>query len=138
MELISRIIDGEYPDYEQIIPKSFKTKAVVSSERLLSDAKTASFFSKENANNVKLQFKNNSIIVEASSSQLGTFKSEIEGDVSGEEVEIGFNAKYLMDAINGLGEEELVFNVVGKLNPGLIKSTSKENDIVYIIMPLRS
>lgn len=138
MELTSRIIEGEYPDYEQIIPKSFKTKAIVSIHELMNAVRTASFFTRESANNVKISFKKSVIDIEAASSQLGNFKSQIPNTLNGEEGEINFNAKYLLDALGGIETEEARIELVGKLSPGMIKPEGKESNITYIIMPLRN
>lgn len=138
VELISRIIEGEYPDYEQIIPQTFKTKAVLNTQELANNIKSASFFAKESANNVKLLFSNNGVEVEAASSQLGNFKSQLAGQISGENNEISFNAKYLLDVLDRISSEEVVMEIVGKLNPGVIQSANKDAGVMYIIMPLRS
>lgn len=138
IELTSRIIEGEYPDYEQIIPKGFKTKAIINTHELINAVRTASYFTKESANNVKISFKNNLIDIEATSAQLGNFKSQIEGNIAGEEGEINFNARYLLDALNSINTEEINLELVSKINPGVIKPEGKENNLTYIIMPLRN
>ncbi|OGB74266.1 DNA polymerase III subunit beta [candidate division Kazan bacterium RBG_13_50_9] len=138
MELISRVIEGEYPDYRQVVPKSFKTKAVLPTHELASTIKTASFFARENANNVKLTFRKGAVGIEAASSQLGSYKSQVGGDITGEDNEISFNARYLLDALGGVEGEEASIELVGKLSPGVIKTEGKKSDVMYIIMPLRS
>jgi len=138
MELTSRIIEGEYPDYKQIIPKNFKTKAIISVHDLVNAVKTAGFFTRENANNVKLSIKKDEVGIEATSSQLGNFKSQLKSQVSGEDNEINFNYRYLLDTLNVIGSEEVSLEVVGKLNPGVIRPEGVKADITYIIMPLRS
>lgn len=137
MDLTSRIIEGEYPNYEQIIPKTFKTQAKTSTAELANTIKTASFFARENANNVKLTFHKDHILVEATSSQLGNFKSQIPCVVTGEENEISFNARYLLDALSGVDSPKVNIDIIGKLNPGVIRPDNNTG-IVYIIMPLRS
>ncbi|MFH0912377.1 MAG: DNA polymerase III subunit beta [Patescibacteria group bacterium] len=137
MDITSRIIEGEYPNYEQIIPKSFKTKTSVATGELATTIKTASLFARENANNVKFTFHKDHILVEATSSQLGNFKSQIPCEVTGEENEISFNAKYLLDALNGVDSARVTLEMIGKLNPGVIRPENGSG-IMYIIMPLRS
>jgi len=138
MDLVSRVIEGEYPDYTQVIPKVFKTKAIVSAHDLLGVVKTASFFARESANNVRLTFGKGGINIEASSSQLGNFKSSVTAEVTGEDNDIGFNARYVLDALNGIGGESVAVEMVGKLNPGLIRPADEKSGLTYIIMPLRS
>jgi len=137
MDLTSRLIEGEYPDYEQIIPKTFKTKTKVSTTELTNTIKTASLFARENANNIKLTFQKDHILIEATSSQLGNFKSQISCEVVGEDNEISFNARYLLDALNGIDGAMVNLEMIGKLNPGVIRPDSNSG-ILYIIMPLRS
>ena len=137
MDLTSRIIEGEYPNYEQIIPKTFKTQTKVTTSELATTIKTASFFARENANNVKLTFQKDHILVEATSSQLGNFKSQIPCEVNGEENEVSFNAKYLLDALSGVDSARVSLEMIGKMNPGVIRPDNGSG-IMYIIMPLRS
>lgn len=138
LELISRVIEGEYPDYEQVVPKSFKTKALLNTNEFASNVKSASFFARENANNVKLLFKSGALGIEAMSSQLGNFKSNIAGQITGEDNEISFNAKYLLDVLDRINTDEVSLELIGKLNPGVLQPVSKDSDVMYIIMPLRS
>lgn len=137
MDLTSRIIEGDYPNYEQIIPKSFKTQTKVSTAELATTIKTASFFARENANNVKMAFHKDHILVEATSSQLGNFKSQIPCEVVGEDNEVSFNAKYLLDALSGVDSAKVNLEMIGKINPGVIRPDNGSG-IMYIIMPLRS
>lgn len=137
MDLTSRIIEGEYPNYEQIVPKTFKTQTKVGTAELANTIKTANFFARENANNVKMTFHKDHILVEATSSQLGNFKSQIPCEMLGEENEISFNAKYLLDALGGVDTGKVNLEIIGKLNPGVIRP-DKGSGIMYIIMPLRS
>jgi len=138
LELTSRIIEGEYPDYEQIVPKSFKTTAILNTNELAGNVKSASFFARENANNVRLVFKASGLEIEATSSQLGNFKSTLSGQITGEDNEISFNAKYLLDVLDKINTEEVSLELIGKLNPGVIKPVGKDANVMYIIMPLRS
>ncbi len=137
MDLTSRIIEGEYPNYEQIIPKTFKTKTKVATAELANTIKTASFFARENANNVKINFHKEYLLVEATSAQLGNFKSQIPCEATGEENEVSFNAKYLLDALSGVDSPKVNLEMIGKINPGVIRPDNGSG-IIYIIMPLRS
>jgi len=138
MEITSRIIEGEYPDYKQIIPKDSKTQATLSTHDLANAVKTAGFFTRESSNNVKIAFVKDALNIEAISSQLGNFKSQLPAKITGEDNEINFNFKYLLDALGGVGSEDVNLELVGKLNPGVIKSGGNKTDITYIIMPLRN
>ncbi|MBU1092621.1 DNA polymerase III subunit beta [Patescibacteria group bacterium] len=137
MDITSRIIEGDYPDYEQIIPKAFKTHTIVSTAELANTIKTASFFARENANNVKITLHKDHLLIEATSSQLGNFKAQIKCVVEGEENEVSFNARYLLDALGGVDSAKVKLEMIGKINPGVIRPESGQGTM-YIIMPLRS
>lgn len=137
MDITSRIIEGDYPDYEQIIPKTFKTTTIISTAELANTIKTASFFARENANNIKITLRKDHLLIEATSSQLGNFKSQIKCVVGGEENEVSFNARYLLDALSGIDSAKVKLEMIGKINPGVIKPENGQG-IMYIIMPLRS
>lgn len=137
MDITSRIIEGDYPDYEQIIPKTFKTHTIIPTAELANTIKTASFFARENANNIKITLHKDHLLIEATSSQLGNFKSQIKCTVEGEENEVSFNARYLLDALSGVDSAKVKLEMIGKINPGVIRPENGQG-IIYIIMPLRS
>ena len=137
MDITSRIIEGDYPDYEQIIPKNFKTHTSVPTAELANTIKTASFFARENANNIKITLYPDHLLVEATSSQLGNFKSQIKCVVQGEENEVSFNARYLLDALGGVDSAKVKIELIGKINPGVLRPDNGSG-VIYIIMPLRS
>ncbi len=136
--LVSRLIEGSFPDYKRIIPDSFQTKAKVATSGFLNMVKTASIFTTSGANNIKLEFKSKGeIVIESSAAQLGENISSINADVEGGDGEITFNAKYLLDVLNNIKAEEVALQIKGKLNPGVIKAEGS-SDYTYVIMPLRS
>lgn len=138
MELTSRIIEGEYPDYEQVIPKNLKTTATFATHELLNVVKAASFFAREDAHNIQMSFSDKGVEVTATSSQLGKFRSSVIGTVSGESVEISFNARYLTDALSNVASDSVTMQLAGKLSPGLIRPEADKSGVTYIIMPLKS
>ncbi len=137
-DLVSRLIEGNFPDYRRIIPDSFQTKTKVSTSGFLNMIKTASIFTTTGANNIKLQFKSKGeIIIESSTAQVGENISSIDAEVEGGDGEITFNAKYLLDVLNNIEAEEVILQIKGKLNPGVIKPGGSA-DYIYVIMPLRT
>jgi DNA polymerase-3 subunit beta len=138
IEFTSRLIEGQFPNYKQIIPAENETRAVIGASEFTSALKVASLFARENANSVTLFVKSKGFIeIKAVSSQVGESDSKIKAEVSGKDSEITFNSKYLLDALANLKTDKVVFEMMGKLNPGVVK-TEKGDDYVYIIMPLRS
>jgi len=137
-EVISRLVEGSFPDYEQIIPKNIKTKVEINTLSFLNAIKMASFFAREAANNVKLSFKKpKNLEVIAVSPQLGDNTSKLEAVLSGEELEIAFNAKFILDILQIMDSEKLSLELAGSLSPGIIKP-AKDPNYLYIIMPLRT
>lgn len=137
-ELTSRLIEGKFPDYKQIIPAGSETKAVVEKDAFASIIRVASLFSRESAGSVSLQFSNKGKIeVISSASQYGEADSSCEAEVEGKDTEIIFNSKYILDVLNNLPAGKVEIELSGKLNPGVIKKQG-DKDFTYVIMPLRA
>lgn len=137
LDFTSRLVEGKFPDYKQIIPASYETKADFNLTEFTNIIRVASLFSQESAGSVTLQFSPKGKIEALSSgSQFGESTAGCNATVEGKEAEIIFNSKYLLDALTNLGSGNATLEVSGKLNPGVLK---KENDknYLYVIMPLR-
>jgi len=138
--LVSRLIEGNFPDYTQIIPKSHKTRLEASTAEFANAIKMASLFARESANNIKVKMdpanETDKIQVLAVSPQLGDNVSAVAGKVEGEALEIAFNAKFVLDALQVLGSENLALELSGNLTAGILKSI-KDPNYLYVIMPLR-
>jgi DNA polymerase-3 subunit beta len=136
--LVSRLIEGDYPDYKQIIPNSFKTKTVLNRKEFLTAAKTAWLFSRDQANNVKLKIEDDELVILATSPQIGESKSKISLEKkSGPDVEISFNIKFITDILNAISSEKIEFKLNNSIQPGMIKEKDRE-DFLYLIMPLKT
>ena len=136
-QLVSRLIEGSFPDYENIIPKKSETKTVLKVKEFANAIKMASFFARESANNIKLKIsKGNKIEVLAVSPQVGDNISTIGAKTEGKDIEIAFNAKFILDALNILKEDEVVLETIDKSSPAILKPIKSKN-YLYLIMPLR-
>ena len=93
-------------------------------------------FARETANIIKLTIKKDKIIVSANSPAVGEDNAEVEAKVSGEENEIAFNAKYLLDVLSIVNTEEMIFEMTGPLNPGVFK-IKNDDSFLHLIMPIR-
>jgi len=134
--LVGRLIDAEYPDYEKIIPTEFATKVEVERERLQNAIKICSVFARETANIIKFSIEKNKIIVSANSPSIGEDAVDVDATTTGEENEIAFNAKYLLDALSYINSETLIFEMNGPLNPGVFRIKG-DNSFLHLIMPIR-
>jgi DNA polymerase III subunit beta len=138
IELVSRLIDGSYPDYKQIIPASCTTKITINIIELIKSVKTASLFVKSGVFDVKLDFKSNQdeLLVTSSSSQTGENTSSVDMKKDGQGDEIILNYKYLLDGLQNMDSEEIIFEITDSNNPCLIKPANNES-YLYLIMPIR-
>jgi DNA polymerase III subunit beta len=136
-ELVSRLIEGQYPDYEQIIPKTARTHARVSTEELGRIVRAASLFCKPGINDVALALDaKGTVTVSAANTQIGEQRTSIEGVVSGEANAITFNYRYLLDGLSSISTDEVDLEVTDAENPGLLKPTDGQ-PLRYLIMPIR-
>jgi len=137
-EMTSRLIDGKYPDYTQIIPDEFKTKAIFPVDVMVNKIKAASLFTTTGVNAVSfdLNASQNTIGVSSSSTQAGEHSSEIEASVEGEENSILLNHRYVLDGLGHMDTDEIEFNVNSADAPCLFKPKGQEN-YLYIVMPIR-
>jgi len=138
VELVSRIIEGQYPDYKQIIPTSYKTKARVSVSECVRSIKAASIFSKSGVNDVSLDLPDgkNILMISATSGQVGENISQVESMVEGIDNSVVVNHRYLLDGLNVLKTEMVDFFVVDGNTPCIFKPVGIDN-YQYIIMPIR-
>lgn len=139
IEIISRVINGTYPDYKQTIPTNIKTKALLNREEFVRIVKSASFFAKSGVNDINLKFvpKKNQLIVSSLNNQVGENEAIIDADITGEPNEIIFNYRYLIDGLNNMSGSEVTLEIVNDDSPGLIKS-EEDKSYFYLIMPIKS
>jgi len=134
--LVGRLIEAEYPNYEKIIPTDFGTKAEFDKNEMQKAIKLCSVFARETANIVKLSVKKDKIIVSANTPSIGENTVEVDAKITGEENEIAFNARYLLDLFANIDEEDMSFEMAGPLNPGVFKIIG-DNSFLHLIMPIR-
>jgi DNA polymerase-3 subunit beta len=136
MYLVSRLIDGSFPDYNQIIPKSFVTTATVLKDDLLNSIKASNIFS-DALNQVKLKVdvKNKSLKIESKNNDIGEYDESINASVSGDNVELNFNNKYITDCMQSIPSDSLTLSFGGVGKP-LAISGATDKSFLYIVMPM--
>jgi DNA polymerase-3 subunit beta len=134
--LFVRLIEGEYPDYRQVVPKSTDRKAMLPREELTSALKRVSLLANEKSRGVKLSLQNALLTIFSSNPEMGEAKEDIDVQYQGETVEIGFNAKYLLDCLSVMTSEQIEFHFKDRLSPGILRESDK-NHHTYVIMPMR-
>lgn len=136
MILVGRLIEAEFPSFEKIIPTSFSTKTVFDKEELQKAVKMCFLFARETANIIKLTIKKDKIVISSNTPQVGENTVEIDAKTTGDENEIAFNARYLLDLFSNINEEQMSFEMSGPLNPGVFK-IEKDESFLHLIMPIR-
>ena len=137
VEMYVRLIEGDYPPYEKIIPPSFSLEIELDAEEFLTELKRAFIFAKDASNIVRLNFTNDILEVKAISPSFGEYKGEMAiENKSGENGEIAFNVHYLIDFINTVKPEKLWFGMNESLKPAMFKDLAV-SDYIYIAMPFR-
>ncbi len=135
-EIRTRLIDGEYPDFEKIIPAKHNTRTLLERAALEKAVKAAAIFARDNANIIRFHIENQTLTVSANTPQVGEDEIDVEAKVDGEGGDIAFNSRFLLEFLSNYKEEELLFEMTGSLNPGVFKPT-KDDSYLHIIMPVR-
>jgi DNA polymerase III subunit beta len=142
IDLVSRLIEGQFPNYEPVIPQSHASRAVLDREAFLSGARRASIFARDSANIVKIEFGGESsngdgVSISAHAADVGDNADTLEASVEGSPTSIAFNARYLLDVLANLGTDEAALELSGPLAPGVVRGVGKD-DYVHVIMPVRT
>ncbi len=134
-ELSSRLIEGTYPNWEKIIPTEFKARVTIDRAELLKGVKLASVFARTEANIVKLANKQDKLILSSSAKELGSQIKEVEATSVGDEFEIAFNTKFIIDCLSAIHTKEVLIELSGVLSAAMIKPIG-ESGVEYIVMPV--
>lgn len=139
VQLISRILEGNFPDVDKIIPVDFLTEVMVDAAELVKGVKAVSIFARDNNNIIKLRIEDDKLNIEATASSTGESSDEIETDKKGEDVVIAFNYRYLMDYLNSVDEERIKIKLNGGLSPGVFveEKEGKESNRIHLVMPVK-
>lgn len=132
----SRLIEGQYPAWEKIIPQKIVSRIIVEKDILLKAIKLAAVFAKNEANIVVLTIKKSGLSLKSQAKEVGSQENEIDGQVEGEELQIAFNTKFLLDAVSNIPTSQLIMEFSGSLSASLIKPIGEEG-LEYIVMPVR-
>jgi DNA polymerase-3 subunit beta len=134
--LFIRLIEGEYPDYRQVIPKSTDRVAKIDKDTFHSALKRVSLLAHEKSKGVKFSIQPEALTVYSSNPDLGEAKEEVDVDYAGEAISIGFNAKYLLECLAVTPVERLELHFKDHLSPGILKGEGQPNH-TYVVMPMR-
>ena len=141
IKIVSRLIEGKFVNYEQVIPNQFAIELKIMRRNFLETLDRAFLLTrdklKSNLNTVKLNIKGNKLIVSCESSEIGDIYEEIPIYSNGKNLELGFNAKYLIEILRVINTEEIIIKLITPQNPCVIEPVSDVEDILYLILPVR-
>ncbi len=131
--IVSRLIEGEFPDYQQVIPAASEYKMGINREEFLLVVKRAALLSTPDYQAVRLEVFKNKLVVSKSTPDVGEFREEAGVEYTGKEIAIGFNPNYLIDVLKNLSGEKVYLELIDSEKPGVIRA----DGYIYIVLPMR-
>lgn len=132
--LVSRLIEGEFPNYEQVIPKEAKEKLAISRSAFLSAIKRVALFTNPESMAVRMDLAKDKLVISKSAPYLGEARVELETDYKGKEMSVGFNPDYIIDLLKGLDQETVYFELTDPDKPGAVRVGG---EYVYVVLPMQ-
>ena len=133
--IVSKLVEGAYPNYKQVIPAESKHRVTLDKEELFHALRRAEIMTSEKANSVKLTFSENNLTFTANSPEVGESRETMAIKYEGEETSIAFNPQFFIDPLKALEEDEVHFEFTDQLSPGVVKV---KHPFLYVIMPMRT
>jgi DNA polymerase III subunit beta len=132
--IVTKLIEGSYPNFRQVIPAETKERVALSREEFLHALRRAEIMTSEKSNSVKLSFGKNKLEITANSPEVGEAKESLAINYKGPEMAIAFNPKYVIDPLNALTNDEVFLELIDELSPGVLKINGS---FLYVVMPMR-
>ena len=136
LRLVSRLIAGQFPNYQQVIPQGHKQKLRLQTERFLRAVRRAAITARDSANVVRLAAKGTELVITSNTPEVGKAMEKVPVQVEGDAVEVAFNARYLMECLTILETDEITFELTGPLSPGAIRPLDQQ-EYIYVLAPVR-
>jgi len=134
IEISTKLIEGNYPNYRQVIPAETKERVPLAREEFFHALRRAEIMTSEKSNSVKLTFNKNRLEITANSPDVGEAKESLAINYKGPDLAIAFNPKYLIDPLNALVDDEVFLELIDELSPGVMKINGP---FLYVVMPMR-
>ncbi len=144
-EVTSRLIEGQFPEYQRIIPTSSRTTVTLATTDFLRATRAAAVFARDNSNIVRLECTPSredaelalgSVLVKSTSAEMGDNEGRLDASVQGDETQIAFNGRYLRDALEAIESPRVTLQISGPASPGIIKPEGEPNGYLHVIMPM--
>ena len=142
VELVSQLIEGAFPDYTHIIPKSYATRTVMTTDAFRKACKAADIFARENAHTARFKITPGEemapglLEINAQSAETGSNETRLDATVEGDALEIAFNVKFMADVLNVVDTPNVALETASATSPGLVRAVGRD-DFLYVIMPMR-
>ena len=132
--IISRLIEGDFPNYEQVVPKEPQEKIMIQRSQFLDGIKRAALLTTQDSQSVKFEILKNKIVVSKSSPNIGEVREEMDTVYKGQEITVGFNPNYIMDVLKVIPQDEIALEVFGPDKPAVIRI---EDWFLYLALPMQ-
>lgn len=136
VRLISRLIEGKFIDYRQVLPAGYKTRVRLDTTEFLDAVERAAILTQDRANSLRVEVEADLIKLFANTPEVGKVEEEIQAEVNGENTSISFNSRYLIEALRTIEEPEIYFDITGSVSPGIIRPVGEGKDYLHLIMPV--
>jgi len=141
VELVSQLIEGTFPDYQSIIPRSYSTRSVLSTAGFLKACRAADIFAREAAHSARLRITPGSelepgrMLVAATSAETGSNEASVDAAVEGEAIEIAFNVRFLLDVLSAIDTPNVALETTTAASPGVLRPVGRD-DFLHVVMPM--
>ncbi len=132
--LVTRLVEGHFPNYQQVIPQKSEYKLLLDREELLAATRRVALLTSEQSNSIKVSLRKNRLILSTNTPDVGEAREDLTISYAGKELEIAFNPQYLMDVLKNLEEDEVTLEVTDALHAGVVRSGKS---FLYVLMPIR-
>ena len=136
VSLVMRLIEGEFPSYQQVVPKAVNVSITISTDEFIKALRRVILLSSERSRAVKLELSDGKLLISSNNPDLGDASEELDIDYAGDMLTLGFNARYLLDALGALKTKEVIFGFQDELSPAQLVPTDDE-DCLSVVMPMR-
>ena len=132
--LVSKLIEGNYPNYKQVIPSEAKERITLERETFLNSLRRVSLLASDKSNSIKLSFSKNNIEITANTPEVGEARESLPVVYKGRDFSIAFNPEFLMAPLRNLADDEIFFDLIDEMSPGVLKI---QTPFLYVLMPMR-
>ncbi len=136
--LISRLIEGQFPNFNQVIPKQSDKLITCATDKIMAAARRVSLMASDKSNSVKFSLTQNKLLITSNTPEVGEAQEELEVNYSGDSITTAYNAKYLLDILKNIGSAECLIELSTSLNPGVFKPSDNGAHYLCVIMPMRT